>query len=147
MSWKGKYRVKNPLKYKGNHLNVRYRSGLELTCMNYFDKHTDVIEWSSEEVILPYRSPIDGRMHRYYLDFYVKFRNKDGTTKKMLIEVKPKKQTVPPVKKGRMTRRYINEVKTWGVNSAKWDAALAWCAKHDHTFVILTEQDIKGLEY
>jgi hypothetical protein len=146
MSWKGKYRVKNPLKYKGNHLNVQYRSGLELTVMNYFDKHTDVLEWNSEEYIVPYRSPIDGRIHRYYVDFYAKFKNKDGSITKVLIEVKPKKQTQPPVKKGRVTRRYITEVKTWGVNSAKWEAATAYANAHDMKFVIMTESDIKGLQ-
>lgn len=145
MSYKGKYRVKNPTKYKGNHLGVTYRSGLELKLMNYFDLHTDVLEWNSEEVIVPYRSPIDGKAHRYFVDLYAKIKRKDGTEQVLLIEVKPEKQTRPPQKKGRVTRRYITEVKTWGVNSAKWEAASGYADKRGWSFVIMTEKDIKGL--
>lgn len=115
--------------------------------MNYLDKHTDVLEWNSEEVIVKYRSPIDGRIHRYFIDMYAKIKNKDGSITKLLIEVKPKKQTIPPARKqGKPTRRYIMEVKTWGVNSAKWEAATAYANAHDMKFIIMTEEDIKGLQ-
>lgn len=113
--------------------------------MNYFDLHTDVLEWNSEEVIVPYRSPIDGKAHRYFVDLYAKIKRKDGTEQVLLIEVKPEKQTRPPQKKGRVTRRYITEVKTWGVNSAKWEAASGYADKRGWSFVIMTEKDIKGL--
>ena len=129
MAYKGKYRVKNPGKYKGDHNKVIYRSGLELKVMNYLDLHSDVLEWSSEEVIIPYRSPMDGKMHRYFVDFYVKKRNRAGTIDTVLIEVKPKSQTMPPRPRQRKTRRYLKEVATWGINSAKWEAAESYCAK------------------
>ena len=94
--------------------------------MSYLDRHPHVMKWSSEEVVIPYKSPIDGRLHRYFPDFYVEQINKDKKKDKILIEVKPKYQTVPPmIKKNgtKPTKRYINEVKTWGINQAKWDAA------------------------
>lgn len=149
MSYKGKYRVKFPGKYRGDHMGVTYRSLLEMKLMNFFDLHTDVLEWSSEEIVVPYRSPIDGKMHRYFVDLYAKIKRKDGTEQTLLIEVKPEKQSRPPRIKmnnnGKMNRRYIAEVKTWGVNSAKWEAASAFASKRGWTFIVMTEKDIKGL--
>jgi hypothetical protein len=145
MSYKGKYRVKFPGKYKGNPNDVTYRSGMELKLMNFFDLHTDVLEWGSEIIVVPYRSPIDGRMHRYFVDMFARIKTKDGKESVLLIEVKPEKQSRPPVKKSRVTRRYIMEVKTWGVNQAKWEAASAYAEKRGWTFVVMGEKDIAGL--
>lgn len=146
MAYKGKFSPRNPRKYVGDPTKITYRSGLELKVMNYFDKHSDVISWSSEEVIVPYRSPIDNRFHRYFVDFLVTFKLRDGTQKTILIEVKPKSQTKPPVKKSKVTRRYLNEVRTWGVNQAKWTAAIEHCKKRGWEFQIMTEQEINGIE-
>lgn len=111
--------------------------------MAYLDKHPDVISWASEEVCIPYRSPIDGRKHRYYPDFYVK-RRINGNIKESLIEVKPKKQTMPPKiqKLKRPTRKYLNEVRTWGINEAKWNAADAYCKDRGWDFKIMTEHEL-----
>ena len=126
MAYQGKFRPRNPSKYAGDPTNIIYRSHWELKLMSYLDKHPHVMKWSSEEVVIPYKSPIDGRLHRYFPDFYVEQINKDKKKDKILIEVKPKYQTVPPMIKkngSKPTKRYINEVKTWGINQAKWDAA------------------------
>jgi hypothetical protein len=140
----GKFKCSNPQKYKGNPTNIEYRSGWELTVMQYLDKHQDVIQWSSEEVIIPYVSPIDNRKHRYFMDFWVHKRNRDGTIETCLIEVKPKKQTIPPKAhtKGKPSKSFLNEVKTWGVNQAKWAAARIYCASRGWKFYIFNEDDI-----
>ena len=94
--YKGKFKPKNPKKYIGDPSNIIYRSRWELKLMSYLDKHPHVLEWGSEELIIPYKSPIDGRYHRYFPDFLVKRINKNGQKETILIEVKPEYQTVPP---------------------------------------------------
>ena len=104
--------------------------------MRYLDGNDSVLKWSSEEIIIPYRSPIDGKVHRYFPDFWVK--TAQGET---LIEIKPKIQTKPPKPKPNR-RRFIREVKAWGVNEAKWKAAMTYCEARDWNWKILTEQDL-----
>jgi hypothetical protein len=146
MSYKGRFSPRNPHKYKGNPTNIIYRSRWEFLVMKKFDEHPDVIEWSSEEFFIPYRSPIDGRIHRYFPDFYVKKKNINGKIEQSIIEVKPLSQTQPPKKREKITRQYINEVKTWGVNEAKWKAAESYCADRLWSFHIFTEKEI-GIKF
>jgi len=146
MAYKGKFSPRNPKKYVGDHTKITYRSGLELKLMNFLDKHTDVHSWGSETVIIPYRSPIDNKYHRYFMDFVVQFKKADGTVETCLIEVKPLKQTAAPKKPSRVTRRFLKEVQTWGVNSAKWEATQEYCAKRGWKFIIMTEKQINGLQ-
>jgi len=141
-SYKGFFRPKNPLKYKGDPSGIVFRSSWELKFMNYLDAHPDVLEWSSEEFAIPYRSPVDGRVHRYFPDFWVKQKNINGDIETVVVEIKPKKQTQPPVVQTRRTKRYINEVMTWGVNSAKWQAAEEYCNERRWKFRIFTEQHL-----
>ena len=146
MSYKGRYKPNNPLKYRGNVHNVIYRSLWERKFMVYCDNTESIIEWGSEEIVIPYKSPGDGRIHRYFPDFYCKVRQHNGTIKRLVIEVKPKKQTKPPKEPQRKTKRYLNEVKTWGVNSSKWKYATEWCKDNGMEFQILTEDDL-GIRY
>ena len=146
MLYQGKFTPKNKGKYKGDPTNIVYRSGYELKLMSYLDKNPNVIKWSSEEVIVPYISPIDGRRHRYFPDFLVTVINREGIKETLLIEVKPKVQTVPPEKKKRITKRYINEVTTWGVNQAKWKAAEEYALDRGWKFTIFTEDEL-GIKY
>jgi hypothetical protein len=111
--------------------------------MNYLDLHTDVLEWSSEEIVVPYLCPTDNRPHRYFVDFWVKKKNKDGDIEILLVEIKPASQTKEPVKKKKKTRRYIQEVFTWAKNEAKWKAAAEYCRKRNWKFKIITDKDIK----
>ena len=137
MAYKGKFRPQNYKKYKGDHTNIVYRSGWELKFMKYLDRQPEVLRWSSEEIIIPYRSPIDNRLHRYFPDFWVK------TTKgESLIEIKPKKQAKPPVLNPKHKRRYLKEVKTWGVNEAKWKAASVFCENRGWKWQIITEDTL-----
>ena len=114
--------------------------------MRLCDQRESVLKWASEEIVIPYRSPIDGRRHRYFPDFWVKVLKADGSISESLIEIKPKLQTQPPKSKppkdGRKRRRYITEVKRWGVNEAKWKAAKAYCMDRNWKWVILTEDDL-----
>ena len=142
MAYSGKFQPKNPRKYKGDPRLVIYRSLWELKFMKWCDDHDHVLEWGSEEIVVPYRSPLDGRIHRYFVDFYIKIRNKNNTIKKYLIEVKPKKQTLEPKKPKRKTPRYLSEVSTYVVNQAKWEAAREWCADRRLEFLILTEEHL-----
>ena len=142
MSYQGIFRPRNPQKYKGNPSNIIYRSLWELKLMRYLDDHPDVLGWGSEEVVIPYRSPIDGKLHRYFPDFIVKKRNKDGTTSTVIIEVKPRAQTIEPKVQKKATKRYINEVMTWGVNQAKWKAAENFCKDRNWRFQLMTEKEL-----
>lgn len=110
--------------------------------MMYFDENPNILQWGSEELSIPYVSPVDKRWHRYFPDFIVRARGKDGNTKTILIEVKPSSQTKPPNAGQKPTRRYINEIMTWGVNEAKWKAAQEYCLDRRWSFQIITEKDL-----
>lgn len=143
MSYKGKYRPSNKSKYKGDPNSIIYRSLWERKFMVYCDTNSDIIEWGSEEIIIPYVSPIDGKRHRYFPDFYIKTVNGD----KYLIEIKPKRYTKPPKKSSRATKRFIYESHEWGRNQAKWEAAKHICDRNGWTFLILTEDHLKTHKY
>lgn len=138
----GKYKVRNEAKYNGDASNVIYRSSWELKFLVWCDNNPNVVSFSSEEIIIPYKSPVDGKYHRYFVDFMVKIKTKDNTIRTYLVEVKPKRQTQPPEIKKRITKQYINEVTTWGVNQSKWKAAIDYCLDRGWEFKILTEQDL-----
>ena len=142
MAYSGLFHPKNPQKYVGDHKNIIYRSSWEARVMTWLDKNPDILSWASEELTVPYMSPVDGRWHRYFPDFLVKVKTQNGATKTMMLEVKPKKQTQPPEKQKRVTKRYITEVATWGVNQAKWKSAVEYCKDRGWEFKILTEDHL-----
>ena len=143
MAYKGKYIPINPKKYVGNPSQIIYRSLWERKLMVYCDRNDNIIEWGSEEVIVPYRSPWDGKMHRYFPDFYMKVKQTNGTYKKFIIEVKPKAQCKEPNKTPkRKTRKWYKEVQTWGINQAKWKSATDYCENRGMEFKILTEDHL-----
>jgi hypothetical protein len=140
MTYSGKYNPQNPEKYKGKIQEIYYRSSWELSIMMFCDTNPNIVQWGSESVVIPYLSPIDGRRHRYFVDFWIK--SSSGAIK--LIEVKPKKQVVKP-KKRKATKGYINEVKTWIKNDAKWKAAEEYALDRGWIFEIWTEDTLKIL--
>ncbi len=142
MSYKGRYQPNNPLKYKGNFRNIIYRSLWELKFMKYCDGNKNILEWGSEEIFLPYRSPLDNRIHRYFPDFYIKVKESTGHVKKYLIEVKPKKQCTEPKPQKKKTKGYIYEVYEYARNQAKWKAAKEFCADRRWEFKVLTEDEL-----
>ena len=142
MAYSGQYKPVNYHKYKGDFRRIFYRSSWELMFMKYCDRENNVLEWGSEEIVIPYISPVDGRIHRYFPDFYVRARTRNGGTQKFIIEVKPKIQCAPPKRPKRQTKRYITEVKTYGVNQAKWKAAREYCKDRRMEFLVLTEKEL-----
>jgi hypothetical protein len=140
---KGRFTPKNVSKYQGDYRNIIYRSSWELKFMKYCDLNNNILEWGSEEIFIPYRSPLDGKVHRYFVDFYIKIRDVNGNNQKYLVEVKPKKQTKEPKKQKRMTKSYLYEVTEYVKNQAKWAAAEEFCDDHGMHFKIITEDELK----
>jgi hypothetical protein len=141
-SHKGLFTPQNDNKYRGSRPIV-YRSGLELNMMRWMDRNSRVLQWGSESIVIPYISPKDGRMHRYFVDNVLILQTDKGP-KKFLVEVKPDKQTRQPEHTKRKSHKNIlYEQITWAVNASKWEAARSWCAKNGFEFVILTEKDLK----
>ena len=142
MAYSGKFQSSYPRKYKGDPTNIIYRSLWERKFMVYCDLNENILEWGSEEIALPYRSPIDNRIHRYFPDFYIKVKESSGQIKKYIIEIKPKKQTIEPQVKKRKTKSYIYEVYEYAKNQAKWKAAEEFCKDRLWEFKVLTEEDL-----
>jgi len=140
MSYKGRYKVKNPSKYRGNPTQVIFRSLWERQVFRWCDENSSVLQWSSEEIIIPYRCKTDKKLHRYYPDVYIKTKDKE-----YLIEIKPKKETVPPRDRSKKTKKYLNEVMTYIKNTSKWDAAKEYCADRGFIFDIWTEDTLKKM--
>ena len=142
MAYSGLYKPLYPKKYRGNPSRIVYRSLWEKKYMKYCDHTASILEWGSEEIIIPYRSPIDNRVHRYYPDFYIKVREKSGKISRYIVEIKPKKQTKPPYGKDKRTAAYKKEALTFAKNRAKWDAAEEFCDDRQMKFLILTEDHL-----
>lgn len=140
--YQGKYIVENAEKYIGDVNKIRFLSSWEFRAFKYCDNSPRVIKWSSEEDIIPYISPIDKRAHRYFMDLKVITIDEAGIPQTTLIEIKPDKETRPPVKQGKKKERYLQEVKTYIINQAKWNAARAHCAKRGWVFAIWTEHNL-----
>ena len=142
MSYKGKFRPKNHKKYKGDFREVIYRSSWELKFMQYCDTNKSIVKWSSEEIVIPYRSTFDNRIHRYFPDFYVKYKDVRGNFQEKVIEIKPAKQVKEPKMQKRRTKKYVSEVFTYATNQAKWQAAEDFCKDRKWKFQILTEKEL-----
>lgn len=141
--YQGKYKVINKNKYIGNIDNIWYRSSWECHFMSWLDKTNDVIEWKSEEIIIPYISPIDGKWHRYFPDFYFKLKTKKGI-KQYLIEIKPANQVSKPKEPKRKTKQYMNKLLTWLTNQQKWEQAIKYAQNNNMEFKIITEHELFG---
>lgn len=142
MFHKRKYKPIFPDKYEGDHTNIIMRSSWEIRFALWCDKNPSVLKWCSEETIIPYRCPTDGKVHRYFIDFKIKVKSKDGTIKTYLVEVKPDAQTKPPIYPGKKTQRYLTEALTFMKNQTKWEAAKQYCADRGYEFVVITENEL-----
>ena len=139
---KGRYQIINAAKYRGNINQIIYRSSWEFKFMRWCDTNPSVMEWGSETMIIPYKSPVDNKIHRYFVDFYIKVKDRQSVIGKYLVEIKPEKFTKPPVIPKRQTKRFIDEVFQYGVNQSKWKAADEYCLNHGMKFLVLTEKDL-----
>ena len=141
-SYSGRFKPSNPGKYKGDPTNIIYRSLWERKLMVWCDNNEKVSEWGSEETIIPYVSPVDNRVHRYFPDFYVRARTRNEGLRSSLSRLNRSRRQLPPKKKSRVTKRYLSEVTTYAVNDAKWKAAREYCADRQMKFLILTEKEL-----
>lgn len=139
-TYKGKYKLKKPEKYDGDHTQVIYRSGWERFAFKWCENQEDIKSWSSEETIIPYISAVDNKYHRYFVD--LKLNMKDGSV--VLVEIKPDKQTRPPKSK-RRTKRFISESLEYVKNECKWKAAKEYCLDRGWHFQIWTEHTLKQM--
>ena len=143
MAYKGKFRPKRPKKYKGDPTQIIYRSLWERKFMEYCDLTENISQWQSEEFWIPYKSPLDNRVHRYFPDFFIKYRDALGKMRNVVIEVKPAKQLKMPKKNPKKrTKSWAYEVQTYVVNQAKFKAAEAYCAVRKYEFRIMTEKEL-----
>lgn len=138
----GVFKPQNPGKYQGDLDNIIYRSSWEKRMMIYLDTHPDVLEWSSEELVVPYVSPVDNRFHRYFPDFKAKVKTASGAEQTLVIEIKPEKEQSLPPKQKRVTESYISSIATYAVNQAKWKAAEEFCRDRGWKFVVMNEHDL-----
>lgn len=126
---------KNPSKYVGT-FPIVYRSAWELTFMNVCDNHPNILQWASESIQIPYQHPATGKWHRYIPDFLILYKDKDGTKRGELIEIKPASQAIAEKAKRKADKSALL------VNQAKWKAAEAFCKSKGITFRIMTEYDL-----
>ena len=141
-SIKSRYKPSYPEKYQGNPNNIICRSSWERRFCKWCDSNNNIISWASEEFSIPYVSPVDNRVHRYYPDYLIKVKESTGKVKTYVIEVKPKKQTAPPKRPKRQTKSYIYECQMYAVNQAKWKAAKEFCLDNGGEFKIITENEL-----
>lgn len=131
-----------PEKYSGDPTCIIMRSSWETKFASWCDKNPSVVKWKSEETIVPYRCPTDDKIHRYFVDFQIQIKNKEGTLRTYLVEVKPAAQTLPPIYPGRQTQRYLNESMAFIKNQAKWKAATEYAKDRGWEFKIITEHEL-----
>ena len=141
MSYKGRFKITKPEKYIGDYTNVVYRSLWERQCFRWCEDNPKVKLWNSEEVVIPYKYEIDNRLHRYFVDLLVQMKNGDT----YLVEIKPKKETVPPKKPARKSKKYLKEVLTYVKNQNKWEAASEYADAKGWKFQVWTEDTLKNL--
>ena len=139
MAYKGKWKPKNAEKYEGNRFNVTYRSLWERQAFKWCDENSEIARWSSEELVIPYISKTDGKQHKYYPDLKITYNN--GRT--VIVEIKPKRQTVAPKTKARKSPKYIKEVYAYGKNVSKWEYAEKYANDRGWSFEIWTEDTLK----
>jgi hypothetical protein len=138
----GFFHPRNPEKYMGNPNNIVYRSSWELKFMQWCDRNPNILRYGSEEFCIPYYNPVKQKVCRYFPDFMIEVLESNNKKQKYVIEIKPKKQTMPPVKGNKKTKTFINEMNTYAVNQSKWNTIQEWCKDHMIKFRVITEDDL-----
>lgn len=140
--YQGKFVPKNPEKYIGNVKKIYLRSSYEIAFFTWCDNNPSVLKYSVEAVTIPYVSPKDKEVHRYFVDFIIQWKTKSGEVKTILVEIKPSVYTIAPIKRSKTTKKFLAEMIQWEINSAKWEAAREFCRKKGWEFLIITEYDL-----
>jgi len=137
----GVFRPNNPQKYKGT-FPIYFRSSYELKFQKWADNNPNVLSWGSETVVIPYQNPLTGRVSRYFTDFNITLKDKQGEIKKFLIEIKPSSQLLPPSQKRKSTKSLMRQQAEYVKNQAKWKAAFEYAERKGIVFTILTEKHL-----
>ena len=139
---KGRFIPKFPEKYVGNASAIFFRSSWEYRFMIWADNNRSVVRWGSEELSIPYINPIKtdlqgrNKISRYYPDFIMMTQRPDGMLEKIIVEIKPKKESV-------LTEKSTDRDKmAYVVNQAKWAAADAFAKKNNAKFIVVTEEQL-----
>jgi len=140
--YQGLFTPKNPQKYIGDVNNIVYRSFWELKFMRWCDQDENILEYGSEEIPIPYFDKTTEKIRKYFPDFYIKIKNSQNIIEKYIIEIKPKKQTIPPKEPKRKTKNWLYESVTYQKNKCKWEAAILFCEKHGFKFKIINEDHL-----
>ena len=141
MVYSGRYKVKNITKYKGDSSNIVYRSLWEKAVFNWCDNNKKIKNWSSEETVIPYYYEVDKKYHKYFVDIKITFND----NKTLLVEIKPEKETKPPIGK-RRTKQYVSEGLTYIKNMNKWEAANEYAKDRCWEFQIWTEKTLQEMK-
>jgi hypothetical protein len=136
MALRARFIPKNPQKYTGDLEKIFARSSWEVTCMKFFDSSSAVIRWGSEEQVIPYYSPVDNKVHEYWPDFFVEYRDKEGNVLREVVEVKPRHESEEQFAKSDRSKAALI------VNEAKWKAANIFCESRGMKFRVITEHSI-----
>jgi hypothetical protein len=131
---RGRFIPKNPQKYTGNASKIVFRSSWELRFFQWLDMNEAIVRWGSEELAIPYLSPLDLRVHRYFPDIIVLYKHKDGSIRKEIVEIKPYHETVLTPKSTDRDKKALL------VNDAKWKAASIYAEQFGATFRVITEK-------
>jgi hypothetical protein len=134
----GVFTPRHPEKYVGNANNIVFRSSWELSMNQFLDNNPNILRWSSEEIAIPYVKPTTGRVHRYFPDYWIEYKDRDGNLLQEILEVKPSTEVNPNLKK----RKSNYDKLTYAINLAKWKAASQFCEKRNMKFRILTENQL-----
>jgi len=141
---KGKFKPKNPKKYKGDPSNIIFRSSWERDVMKWCDDNDKIVSWSSEEKCFWYFDEVTKKKRRYFPDFIIDIE-RDFGIETLVIEVKPQRQIDGPnPKPKRRTKSWMNEVKVYVTNQCKWKSMRNICEDRGWNFKLLSEKDIKN---
>ena len=138
----GWFKPRHPEKYRGDAEHIRYMSSWELHTHKFLDNNPNVLQWSSEEIAIPYIKPTDRLVHNYFPDYWVRYKNRTGKIIEEIWEVKPKKEISPPKRVGKTRKQQLLEGVKFAINTAKWKAAQHFCRKNGYTFRLMTEEQI-----
>lgn len=132
----GKFIPKHPEKYVGDADKIFFRSLWETKVMQWMDTRSSITKWGSEEISIPYVSPLDGKVHRYFPDFFIEYVNTEGKVIREILEVKPLHESDSKYAKSDRSKNALK------VNESKWRAATRYCEERGMSFRVLTEKSI-----
>lgn len=136
--------LKNRDRYRGQNKIIEFKSSMELSFVRYLDAHPHIHWWNYEETIIPYKNPIDHRMHKYFPDFRMNYTTARGTVQEAIVEIKPLYELAEKPALSEKNPMKVNEaiVAEHAINRAKWSACRTYCERNNIKFIFLTEKEL-----